>query len=513
MPRIMEEVSKERPTSTKRGRCVVARVVRGNGRESERRFTGTFTVGRAADCGLQILDPSVDPHHVQVLFDGIVWWVRHVGSTGGTYVGGTLIQLIPLADEAMLELGKGGAVVSLTVSERGTRDESAAPEATRGSGDARLLSEAEIIRRYIQPIGDRPAGKQTMMFRAAFERVQKKSSQRYHLIIAAILVVLAGAGGVIAYQRHKLQKLRATAERLFYTTKTIELQAARLEELVMMHADPAQVAELGDRRARLKRMESEYDSFVQELGVYAGVPERRRYILRVARRFGECEVNVPKEFVAEVERYIERWRANDRLANALRRAKQKGYGAEIAREFTRGNLPPQYMFLALQESNFDDRAVGPPTRYGFAKGMWQFISLTGNKYGLQIGPLYDQAVYDPRDDRFDWRKATSAAVKYIRELTTTEAQASGLLAMASYNWGENNVRGIIASMPENPQERNFWRLLAHRSVPSETYDYVLSIFSAAVICENPRFFGFDVDCPFASASPLGIDELGRDRVR
>ena len=54
-------------------------------------------------------------------------------------------------------------------------------------------------------------------------------------------------------------------------------------------------------------------------------------------------------------------------------------------------------------------------------------------------------------------------------------------------------------MPENPQERNFWRLLARKNVPKQTYDYVLSIFSAAVICENPRLFGFDVECPLAQA--------------
>ena len=85
-------------------------------------------------------------------------------------------------------------------------------------------------------------------------------------------------------------------------------------------------------------------------------------------------------------------------------------------------------------------------------------------------------------------------MKYIRDLNNTQAQASGLLVMASYNWGENNIRQIISKMPENPRERNFWRLLAQKEIPRETYDYV-SIVSAAVICENPRLFGFNVECP------------------
>jgi hypothetical protein len=50
-------------------------------------------------------------------------------------------------------------------------------------------------------------------------------------------------------------------------------------------------------------------------------------------------------------------------------------------------------------------------------------------------------------------------------------------------------------MPGNPRERNFWRLLATAKIPRETYDYVFYIFSAAVICEDPRLFGFDFDCP------------------
>jgi pSer/pThr/pTyr-binding forkhead associated (FHA) protein len=500
------------PTSERRKRLVVARVLKGRAREAEKRFTASFTIGRDAGCGLQILEDGVAPRHVQVMFDGIQWWVRDLESAAGSFKDGRRIQVVPLADDLTIELGRSGSLISLGLSEVAPEESASAP---KPSGDAggwpAPLSEAQIIERYLRPASGATAGKQTMMFRRAFEQVHRRSFRRYRILVAAVLVVLAGAGGVIAYQRQKLHKLQATAERLFYTMKTFELRAAQLEELVMLNADPGQVAALGESREKLKHMESEYDAFVRELGAYGRVSERQRYILRVARRFGECEVNIPGEFISEVEHYIERWRPNERLANALRRARQNGYGVVITRAFTQGNLPPQYVYLALVESNFDERAVGKPTRYGFAKGMWQFISLTGHQYGLKIGPLYEQPVYDPGDDRFDWPKATRAAVKYIRKLTTTEAQASGLLAMASYNWGEDNVRGIIASMPENPRERNFWQLLAHHDVPAETYDYVLSIFSAAVICENPGFFGFDVECPI-SPQPR-IDELGRDRVK
>jgi len=54
-------------------------------------------------------------------------------------------------------------------------------------------------------------------------------------------------------------------------------------------------------------------------------------------------------------------------------------------------------------------------------------------------------------------------------------------------------------MPENPKERNFWKLLSQyrEKIPQETYDYVFYIVSAAVIGENPNLFGFDFENPVA----------------
>ena len=76
----------------------------------------------------------------------------------------------------------------------------------------------------------------------------------------------------------------------------------------------------------------------------------------------------------------------------------------------------------------------------------------------------------------------------------------GLLVMACYNWGERSVLKLVQSMPKNPRERNFWKLLElyKDKIPQETYDYVFYIVSASVIGENPRLFGFDCDNPLDS---------------
>jgi membrane-bound lytic murein transglycosylase D len=69
--------------------------------------------------------------------------------------------------------------------------------------------------------------------------------------------------------------------------------------------------------------------------------------------------------------------------------------------------------------------------------------------------------------------------------------------MACYNWGENRVMPMVRALPANPEDRNFWKLLARypSHLPQETYSYVLSIMSAAIIGEDPRLFGFDFDNP------------------
>jgi membrane-bound lytic murein transglycosylase D len=120
---------------------------------------------------------------------------------------------------------------------------------------------------------------------------------------------------------------------------------------------------------------------------------------------------------------------------------------------------------------------------------------------LRIGPRAGAPGVDPADERMNWQKATGAAATYVKDIYATDAQASGLLVMASYNWGEHRIIDLLRTMPSNPRDRNFWQLLAKHQVPLQTYDYVFNIVSAAVIGENPRLFGFDFDSPLKFVNP------------
>jgi hypothetical protein len=526
---------------TRAPRAVVARVASGHAPAVELRFTRAFTIGSSAAADIQLDEPGVAPSHAEVLPDGILWWIRDLSAVG-TLVNGVRAQMVPLRDVAEVELGAGGPRVrlELVAADRAqpnlAQPERAQPERAPAPGSGTLAlprgaapapdpapppsataavpaprhgpskddaepphggfrTESQILRRFLRKDGAEPVGKETMLFRRAFEQVRRRSARPYQLVAAAVVVALVVAGGIIVHQQRKLRTLRETAERLFYATRAVEVEISQLEEVVLAQADRKMLSDLLARKAKVSQMEAEYDAFVKELGVYSSLPADEQVILRTARAFGECEVNVPPDFVAEVKKYVRRWKSSNLLATAMQRSQAKGYGPAIQRVLSETGLPPQLVYLPLVESGYDERAVGPMTRYGYAKGMWQFISSTADHFGLRVGPLHDQPIYDPKDERFEWQKATTAGARYIKTLSSHDAQASSLLVVACYNWGEGNVRGLLEKLPPTPQDRNFWRLLRNKQVPSETYDYVLSIFSAAVICEDPKLFGFDFTCP------------------
>jgi len=474
-------------------------VKKGKTAQTGKRFETTFLVGRGSTCDLRIEDDCISRNHLQVVLDGEKWLVRDLGSTNGTFVNGERVTEAILPDSSRIELGRGGPLLELTIERPAPLMVEKAPEAPPGFG-----SETQIIRHYFEQKDAGEAGEQTLMFRRAFERVHKKKSKKYLYVIGAVLgvaVLVAGiTSGVIYHQRQviarqktKIEAMRVTAEKIFYAMKALELQIGQLEDIVLLNADSAQIEDLLEKRRQLGELSRQYDNFVSEIGVYQKAPLEKQVIFRMARTFGECDVNVPEGFVNEVMRYIAMWKSTGRLQTAVERAQTYGYIAMIEQALQENSLPRQFLFLALRESEFLPNAVGRATRYGYAKGMWQFIPETAEHYGLKIGPRYGEPVFDPFDERFHAAKATRAAARYLRDINNTEAQASGLLVMASYNWGESNIREILRSMPENPRERNFWSLMKKARIPKETYDYVYYIFSAAVICENPRMFGFDFD--------------------
>ncbi|WP_186379989.1 lytic transglycosylase domain-containing protein [Yersinia mollaretii] len=83
--------------------------------------------------------------------------------------------------------------------------------------------------------------------------------------------------------------------------------------------------------------------------------------------------------------------------------------------------------VATTESGGNQFAVGPKTKYGQAKGLFQFMDPTASSMGLK-----GNDVYDPE-------KSANAAAKYLSQLL--KATGGDLSkALGAYNWGIGNVQ-------------------------------------------------------------------------
>jgi membrane-bound lytic murein transglycosylase D len=472
------------------------------------RFSQSFHIGRGEDCEVTVEDGHVSRRHVQVSFSDGHWHIRDLHSSNGVFVNDERVETATIDGPVALRLGAEGPVLTLEAESSMTAAKRPiaatlppSPPSPRHPGDAKLP--VDYAERYFGDTApEEELGPRTMMIRKAFKEVQKKERRRYGVIVAAAAIVAVVMGGYAFYGHQQMRRQQAIAEELFYSMKSLDVDIANVERLVASSGNVQSKEQVRQYLERRRQMEANYDSFLSGLNLYdRKLTEQEQLILRVTRRLGECELAAPPEYLTEVGTYIRKWQGSGRFARAVKLAQDMGYTRTIVREFQEQNLPPQFFYLAMQESDFDAFTSGPPTYMGIAKGMWQFIPETAKRYGLSIGPLVELRRPDPGDDRHKWQKATVAAARYIKEIYSTDAQASGLLVMASYNWGERRVINLLRSMPANPRERNFWKVLEkyRDRVPKETYDYVLYIVSAAVIGENPRLFGFPFDNPLAAA--------------
>jgi len=318
------------------------------------------------------------------------------------------------------------------------------------------------------------------LVRRLYERMQFVWKIYRALAVVAVLVALALTVRLVIVNR-RIAAIRTGAADVFYQLKELELEVAR-----MPTDAPGQEA-LRRRRASL---ESLYDDWLRRFGETNTGRLDDQAIRAAVVRLGEAGVLVSGDFIGDVKKKIVEWNRTSDYARAIGVAADSGFGARIESVLVAANLPADLKWVAFQESRFRPRAVGPPTRFGIAKGMWQLIPATAQHYGLRLGPLVGQPKYDPRDQRHDVPRSTGAAVRYMNDLYQLDAQGSGLLVMACYNAGQTRVLRLLRSLPATPRDRNFWQLLArHRDeIPDETYGYVVGIVAASALAAEPAAF-------------------------
>jgi len=480
-------------------------------------------IGRAEACDVQVRGETVSRVHARLFVRDGRWWIEDCGSTNGTHHRGEPVDCRPATLPMEIRLGTSGPEVRIerpdeSSLEAETPESQGAPEEEGGRSKDGARS------------GLGPTGRRLIGGMQGGRRLPPRRRRTYLGLLAGAFLLSVLFGGYALLQHQRTRQLRAQAQEVWAGMKKQEVLISRLQQRMGPTADSAARSRLAALKQDRNRQDARYRGYVRELGLRRDLTPVEKTIHRVARLFGESEFSVPAGFVRKVRATIrDYWTgpAREGYVRAIRRAEQRGYTALIVDSLRAHGLPPELFYLALQESRFDPRAVGPRTPSGIAKGPWQFIPATARRYGLQLGPRVQQRVYDPRDQRHDVQQATAAAADYLQFLYNTRAQASGLLVVASYNWGEDRVVEKVSRLPDStappgalmdrrpngPARHNYWQFLTRYGdrMPDETRDYVLKVFSAAVIGQNPRQFGFSFENPLLDhiERPPPADSAGR----
>jgi membrane-bound lytic murein transglycosylase D len=195
-------------------------------------------------------------------------------------------------------------------------------------------------------------------------------------------------------------------------------------------------------------------------------------ILPIGQSKKEPEFDIPIVINGRVEQYIQYFQTTLRGKFITWLSRSEKYIPFMKNLLKEHGLPEDLVYMSLIESGFN------PYAYSRAKavGLWQFISMTGKRYGLRVNWWVDE--------RRDPEKSTIAAAKYLKDLY--DLFACWYLAAAGYNAGEYKIIRAI----KRYRTEDFWKLTNQRYLKRETKDYVPQMIAAALIAKDPEKYGF-----------------------
>lgn len=181
----------------------------------------------------------------------------------------------------------------------------------------------------------------------------------------------------------------------------------------------------------------------------------------------------------------------DRYANKLRRHVSLMLGAqnlymEIFEEALETyGLPLELKYLPVIESALNPNAVS----HAGAGGLWQFMVVTGQRYGLRVNSLVDE--------RRDPTKSSYAAAHYLYDLY--QIFNDWHLVIAAYNAGPGNIQKAITRAGGS---RDYWEI--YPFLPAETRGYVPAFIAANYIM---TFYRDHNICPMKTTLPQQADTI------
>ena len=201
------------------------------------------------------------------------------------------------------------------------------------------------------------------------------------------------------------------------------------------------------------------------------------------------DLNIPITYNKRVEEAMTFFRSAGRVRRNNTELNRAMYFRPFMVEmYSKAGLPTDMTYLPLIESAFDPKAYSSAS----ASGLWQFISSTGQIYGLRENYWVDE--------RRDPIKSTAASIAYFRVLY--DIFGDWYLALAAYNFGEPRVLARLERAVEiNPDTLvSYWDL----QLPQETMRYVPLFIAYKIIAKNPECFGF---FPDTSIVPFPYDTV------
>lgn len=238
-------------------------------------------------------------------------------------------------------------------------------------------------------------------------------------------------------------------------------------------------------------------SFAGTIDTKALANARDKLAGKAAPYFGAIPVVVN----SEVDFWIQYYKTNGRKQFMRWLVRGESYKQLLQPVLQSNGLPPEFFYLAMIESGFNNGASSRAK----ATGTWQFMKGTAKLYGLRI----DHWV----DERRDPVKSSVAAASYLRDLYRDLGDWN--LAMAAYNAGPGKIRRSI----KKAGSRDFWEIARANVIAKETCQYVPKVLAAILLASNPKSHGFDYqqsvdeDIPTGSVSvdrPVRLDEVATE---
>ena len=174
------------------------------------------------------------------------------------------------------------------------------------------------------------------------------------------------------------------------------------------------------------------------------------------------QTTLPLVYNAHVRRFIDLYAQQRRGLTGRMLGLSHIYFPMFEEKLDKYNMPLELKYLAMIESALNPTAGS----HAGAKGLWQFMYVTGKQYSLKSTSLIEE--------RYDPLKATEAACRCMLDLY--RRYKDWFLVLAAYNAGPGNVNKAIVRAGG---VMNYWAIWPF--LPKETQSYVPSFIAVCYV--------------------------------